>query len=181
MELSILLYVFGISLFAFLFYILEPRGYYWCMVRGYMEGVSSLNDFKKMFLQDIGKARREILIASCTADLSYWDENIIQKISDKLKKGVRFIFLVGPQASDSLLQRLVANNPSVELYVLNSDPPCDFRIIDESDTCISHHGYGGNERRFYRSFGGVKAVADRRKLFFDLVQQSRRVRLSGGN
>ncbi|PIR56612.1 MAG: hypothetical protein COU72_05305 [Parcubacteria group bacterium CG10_big_fil_rev_8_21_14_0_10_41_35] len=180
MDALIFLYIFGWALFIFILYTFEPRGYYWGRIRGYLAGPNNPEKTKEMIHQDIGRARKEVLVASCTADMSYWDEGVIKKIEVKAseKDGVRFTFVVGPEFNNVLLQNLAEANENVSLRILKEIPPCDFRIMDRNGTYTSNHGCEGASRRFFRTFGNIKAVQDRLEMFKQLYKQSSEYRRS---
>lgn len=180
MNALIFLYIFSWALVIFILYTFEPRGYYWGRIRGYLSGPNSPIKAKKMIHQDIGRARKEVLIASCTVDMSYWDEDVVKQIEERAsgRDGVRFTFIIGPDFNNDALLRLAEVNGNVALRVLQEIPPCDFRIMDRNGTYVSNHGCVGSSRRFFRTFGNIKAVQDRLEMFKELYKQSSEYRRS---
>ena len=119
-------------------------------------------------------------MVSCTADLCLWDEDILREIEKKTsgKKGVKFVFLVGPNINNTLLQKLAEGDENILLRILEDNPPCDFRVIDRNGTYVSNHGYDDPQRNYYRTFGSVVAVRDRLNTFNQLFAQSSEYKLS---
>lgn len=161
----------GFSL-VFLLYNIEPRGYYWGRIRGYSQGFNNPAKNQEMIRQDIERAREEVLVASCTAEASYWTKDTVDLIRERASqrtKPVTYTFLIGPEYQNDLLFEAAKQNDRISIRQLDRDPPYDFRIIDRNSTYVSGHG----DRRFLRTFGNRDAFEEL-MITFEVLWKYRR-------
>ena len=121
---------------------------------------------------DIKRSKKTIRVVSCTADMSYWTDEILNLLERKKEKNpaLDIEFLVGPKLSNGKLEELVKNEV-LSLYQLSERPPCDCRIIDDCSTYTSNHGIDGGKRNFLWTFANIKAVRDRKKYYNKLKKE----------
>lgn len=139
---------------------------------GSISGINSSEMARESISDDIRRASKSIRVASCTADMSYWDEKIMSELEMKKEKhpDLMIEFLVGPDASNKRLIELQKKG-AIRLYKLPKRPPCDCRIIDNRDTYTSNHGDGGRERKYCWTFANAKAFRDRNSHYLKLKSE----------
>ena len=145
---------------------LDRISYYWGRVVGGITGTNSPEKARETILDDIRRATSEVRVVSCTADMSYWNDQVIDSLEHKIRShpGLIVEFLVGPKFSNERLDRL-AREKKITLLHIPERPPCDCRIIDSRDTYTSNHGDAGVPRKYCWTFGNAKALKDREHYY----------------
>ena len=140
--------------------------YFFGRLVGGISGTNSPKKAQESILKDIQRAKRSVRVVSCTADMSYWTDEIFEKLQElkSRRPEMKIEFLVGPKCANKTLMDLKAQN-MISVYRLLERPPCDCRIIDNRDTYTSNHGTDGRERRFCWTFGNLKALNDRNAFY----------------
>ena len=143
---------------------------YWlARILGSLEGINSPEKARETILADVRRAKSELNVVSCTADLTYWNDEVISEIESKLRRkpSVKIEFLIGPDMNNSRLEKL-AREGKIKLIKLTYKPPCDCRIVDNRDTYLSNHGGDGRPRKYSWTFGNRPALDDRIKYYNSL-------------
>ncbi len=152
---------------------MNPLKYWLARVMGRMDGLNSPEVAREGILRDIRRAKKSIRVVTCTAHMTYWSEDVLAELEDRLAKypDLTVEFVVGPEMANHILERLDGEG-RVTLRRLEKRPPCDCRIVDDRDTYTSNHGGDGTPRRFCWTFGNVKAVRDRRAYYGSLLKEA---------
>ncbi len=147
--------------------------YYWGRIFGSICGTNSLELARQCIQEDIRRAKRDIRVVSCTANVSHWDELVVGLLEQKAHDNpdLRIEFIIGPEFSNDSLERLEQNGV-VRIIRLHEAPPCDCRIVDNRDTYTTNHSNNETSRRYCRTFGNVKAVRDRNAYYESLKRKA---------
>lgn len=142
--------------------------YWFARTLGVATGVNSVDKARDSIIADLHRARTDVKVVSCTADTSYWNDDVLRLLKAQISKypQMHVEFMIGPDFSNRELEQLVQEG-RIHLIRLKRRPPCDCRIINDCDTYVSNHGDSG-PRRYCWTFGNVKALKDRLEYYSSL-------------